>query len=58
VKQVGVTAMSDFRYLYRADFERTRLEVANGTFAFVLKAVKPSRFVPRAPQGGAAGSAG
>jgi SAM-dependent methyltransferase len=48
-KQVGVTAMSDFRYLYRADFERAHLEVADGTFAFVLKAVKPSRFAPRAP---------
>jgi SAM-dependent methyltransferase len=43
VKQVGVTAMSDFRYIYKADFERVHLIDENGTFSFVLKAIKPSR---------------
>lgn len=45
VKQVGVTAMSDFRYIYSADFESVHLQDDKGTFAFVLKAIKPSRIV-------------
>lgn len=41
---VGKTAMSDFRYVYRADFEIEGTQnVDRDTFAFVLKAVKPSR---------------
>ena len=46
-KQVGVTAMSDFRYLWRGDFRATWVDVqseAKGEgLAFVLQAVKPSR---------------
>jgi len=45
VKQVGITAMSDFRYIYKADFERVYLSDENGAFTFVLKAIKPSRIV-------------
>jgi len=51
-RQVGKTAMSDFRFCYRGDFD-----VANGAdrmllleddldFRFVLRAVKPSRWEP------------
>jgi SAM-dependent methyltransferase len=38
-KQVGKTAMSDFRYLYKADFERVAEEFADDgdTFVFVLQ---------------------
>lgn len=42
-RQVGKTAMSDFRYLYQADFESVSLSEENDTFNFVLRAVKPSR---------------
>lgn len=41
--QVGNTAMSDFRDVYRADFECVFAEVAGETFAFALRAIKPSR---------------
>jgi SAM-dependent methyltransferase len=41
--QVGKTAMSDFRHCYRADFEPTYLNTVDGTFSFVLQAIKPSR---------------
>jgi hypothetical protein len=41
--QVGVTAMSDFRPWYRADFEPRMMEERGGTFCFVLEAIKPSR---------------
>lgn len=45
VKQVGITPMSDFRYIFQADFERVHQIDDNGTFSFVLKAIKPSRIV-------------
>ena len=48
VKQVGNTAMSDFRNIYRADFEVEHVAERDDTFAFVLRAVKPSRIVPPA----------
>ncbi len=41
--QVGVTAMSDFRYLYKADFALEYGEEFQGSFYFALRAVKPSR---------------
>lgn len=40
LKQVGITAMSDFRYIYKADFETVYAQNTNGTLAFVLKAIK------------------
>jgi SAM-dependent methyltransferase len=55
--QIGKTAMSDFRFCYRADFEPAR--EPNGrpvfvedeeSFQFVLQAVKPSRWI--APEKG------
>jgi SAM-dependent methyltransferase len=39
-KQVGVTKMSDFRYLYKVDFVPVHVQDKDGTFYFVLKAVK------------------
>ena len=42
--QVGQTAMSDFRYIYKADFQRALTDDGEeGTFRFVLIAVKPAR---------------
>lgn len=41
--QIGVTAMSDFRSIYKADFEPDFMEDNNGSLFFVLKAIKPSR---------------
>lgn len=41
--QIGKTPMSDFRYLYKADFHRLRVTEAGEKLAFVLQAVKPSR---------------
>lgn len=38
-QQVGKTKMSDFRYLYKADFVPVRLQDAGGTFYFIMKKV-------------------
>lgn len=44
-KQVGKTPMSDYRFCYKADFDAVHLAVDrnDATFAYVMKAVKPSR---------------
>jgi SAM-dependent methyltransferase len=42
-RQVGKTSMSDFRYLYKADFEAVSLVEENDVFTFMIRAVKPSR---------------
>lgn len=39
-KQVGVTAMSDFRYLYKADFKPIHLQIAAPRFFFALEVIK------------------
>ncbi len=41
--QIGKTAMSDFRYLYKADFRVAYVSEENLTLQFALQAVKPSR---------------
>ena len=41
--QVGITPMSDFRHVYKADFEIVHANIENDTFIFVLQAIKPSR---------------
>ena len=41
--QIGLTAMSDFRDIYKADFNIGFLEIAEGSVRFALQAVKPSR---------------
>ena len=48
--QIGVTAMSDFRYIYQADFREVWMKkVPRDTFTFILEAVKPSRITRRQP---------
>lgn len=42
-REVGVTPISDFRYIYQADFDITYCSEENGTLGFALQAVKPSR---------------
>lgn len=46
IRQVGKTAMSDFRYLYKADFAPVHLSERGESLGFVLAAVKPSRIQP------------
>ena len=45
VRQVGVTPMSDFRYIYKADFTRLLVDDNGDSINFILQAVKPSRHV-------------
>lgn len=40
---VGKTPMSDFRHIYKADFDVVHCDDNGDMFSFVLKAVKPSR---------------
>lgn len=42
-KQIGVTAMTDYRHIYRADFEPELLQDDDRELRIVLRAVKPSR---------------
>lgn len=42
-KQVGKTPMSDYRFVYKADFDVMINDVVDGSFRFGLKAIKPSR---------------
>jgi len=42
-RQVGVTPMSDFRHIYTADFDVDYEHDDGESFAFALRAVKPSR---------------
>ena len=42
-KQVGVTALADYRRFYRADFTQVHGEVRDDQFLFVMTAIKPSR---------------
>ena len=42
-KQVGVTAMSDFRSIYKADFQALFIDENKEAFAFVIEAIKPAR---------------
>jgi len=48
--QVGITPMSDFRHVYKADFEIIHAEIKDDTFVYVLQAVKPSRVSATAPE--------
>lgn len=43
IRQVGVTPMSDYRFCYKADFDIAHAKTSNGSFQYVLKAIKPSR---------------
>ena len=42
-EQVGTTSMSDFRHIYKADFDIVHCKDDGQTFEFIIKAVKPSR---------------
>jgi SAM-dependent methyltransferase len=42
-RDVGSTPMSDFRYLYKADFDGVGLAENADTCRFVLRAIKPAR---------------
>jgi hypothetical protein len=42
-RQKGLTNMSDYRTVYRADFEVVHTHDNNQTHSFILQAVKPSR---------------
>jgi SAM-dependent methyltransferase len=42
-RQVGKTAMSDFRWLWKGDFELAFGQDDGEAFRFILRAVKPSR---------------
>lgn len=41
--QIGKTPMSDFRYIYQADFETEMVQETEVHLLFALKAIKPSR---------------
>ncbi|MDP3869179.1 methyltransferase domain-containing protein [Phenylobacterium sp.] len=41
--QVGISPMSDFRFVYRADYDLIHSQINGHQFEFVLRAVKPSR---------------
>ena len=45
-RQVGVTPMSDYRYVYRGDFELAYSEAFEHRVFFALRAIKPSRHQP------------
>jgi SAM-dependent methyltransferase len=42
-RQVGRTAMTDFRWLWLGDFETVAAQTVDGCFKFALKAHKPAR---------------
>jgi predicted SAM-dependent methyltransferase len=42
-KQVGVTAMSDFRFYWHGDFKGVWVQENDENFHFVIQAVKPAR---------------
>ncbi len=45
-RQLGKTPMSDYRYVYAADFETVHSYDDHNTHQFILRAVKPSRIAP------------
>lgn len=42
-EQIGVTRMSDYRFVFQADFDLIEAAIDGGDFKYVLQAVKPSR---------------
>ena len=42
-KQVGVTAMTDYRFVYKSDFEMIEHALAEHQILYAVKAIKPSR---------------
>ena len=48
-EQIGVTRMSDYRFVYKADFDICMTNNTADDFEYVLKAVKPSRIHEKTP---------
>lgn len=46
VDQMGRTSMTDYRPYYKGDFRVTAAGTEKDSFAFVLEAIKPSRWAP------------
>jgi SAM-dependent methyltransferase len=44
IDQVGITAMTDYRFVYKADFECIDNALAEHQLIYTLRALKPSRF--------------
>lgn len=42
-EQIGKSPMTDYRHVFKADFDPMALDVSGESFRYVLKAVKPSR---------------
>lgn len=42
-QQIGTTAMTDYRFVYKADFDCCHCREKDGTFEYGMTAVKPSR---------------
>lgn len=42
-EQVGITPMTDYRFVYQADFEPRVLQRQGQQFVYILEAIKPSR---------------
>lgn len=42
-EQIGKSPMTDYRFVYTADFDLLHAQDRDGTFIYVLRAVKPSR---------------
>ena len=51
-RQIGHTAMSDFRFCYAADFQPVAVKEDDDHLIFVIQAVKPSRWRPVSRMGG------
>lgn len=47
---VGINSMSDFRNIFKADFEIKLADDDKETFRFIIQAVKPSRITKRGEQ--------
>jgi len=42
-RQIGTTQMTDYRFVYKADFDLAHSEERQGSFLYIMQAVKPSR---------------
>lgn len=42
-KQIGTTQMTDYRFVYKADFDLVHSDERDLSFIYIMKAVKPSR---------------
>ncbi len=47
--QAGITSLTDYRAVYKADYDLAFSEDNGENFKFALRAVKPSRIQPKTP---------